>query len=285
MMQLGLDIGGTSIKAAIFRNGRCVSIAQSTPYSRPTVDELRAVMGAAVENARAVDAVGLCLPGSFDVSTRRLTHCVNVPALTGVHMDSLVRKSLHLPRRVRIRVCGDAVAAAYDIRHSRRLIGRLLVLALGTGVGCGVLDGHEALDVDEGSSGHFGQIDVSLCGHDVIGPDGGAGGLEGYIGAPALQKRHPGVTPADALARYAGDEPPVRALVRALRIAHAIYRPRHICLCGGIGLALRRLLPAIRKQVQTHLTSLARPGWTLTCGNDLYHAARGAARLAALREI
>ncbi len=181
-------------------------------------------------------------------------------------------------------VCSDAVAAAYDIRHARRLSGRLLVLALGAGVGCGVVDESGALDVDEGSPGHLGQMDVSIGGEEVIGPDGGAGSLEGYIGATALERRHPGLPVGEALARYAGDEPAIRALVRALRIAHAIYRPQHICLCGGIGLALRRLLPVIGEQVAKDLTSVARRGWTLTCGDDLYHAARGAARLAREQE-
>ena len=39
----------------------------------------------------------------------------------------------------------------------------------------------------------------------------------------------------------------------------------------------------IRRQVTKNLTSVARAGWTLSCGDDLFHAARGAARMALRR--
>jgi predicted NBD/HSP70 family sugar kinase len=279
MAQLGLDIGGASIKAAVLRGGRCVRVAQSRLYQRPTIQVLQAALGEVAQGV-AVDRVGLCVPGTWDASRRVLTQCVNIPALVGVPLERCVREALGLRGRLGLRVCSDAVAAAQDIGRARRLHGRLLVLALGTGVGCGVVDGREALHVDGESPGHLGQMDVSIAGEEVIGPDGGAGGLEGYIGAPALWRRHGGINPVEAVGGYKGDEPPVLALVRALRIAHAIYRPQHICLCGGIGLALRRLVPVIRKRVADRLTSLARPGWTLTCGDDLFHSARGAAWLA-----
>jgi predicted NBD/HSP70 family sugar kinase len=278
---LGLDIGGTSVKAAVFNNGRCVRTTQSPPYNRPTLATLRAAIGEAAANVEDIAVVGLCLPGAFDAARGRLTHCVNIPALVGISLAALVRSSWGLSKKVPAHTLSDALAAAYDIRHLGRMSGRLLVLSLGTGVGCGILDGNHPLDVDHGSPGHLGQIDVTLPGPKVIGPDGGAGGLEGYIGSAALRKRHPRGNLTEALARYTGSEPPIQALVRALRIAHAIYRPQHICLCGGIGLALRHLVPVIRHQTQKHLTSLARPGWTLTAGVDVFHAARGAARMAA----
>jgi hypothetical protein len=39
-------------------------------------------------------------------------------------------------------------------------------------------------------------------------------------------------------------------------------------------------VPALRVKVEDRLTSLARPGWTLSAGDDDFHAARGAALLA-----
>ncbi len=278
MTVLGLDIGGTSVKAAIFRGGRCVRTAQSEPYAKPSVEELREAIVSVVGSEKKVARVGICLPGIVDRSGK-ITHCVNIPALTGVRLQRLVHPAIAAARKPSVQFCSDAVATAYDIQRRRRLKGRLLVLSLGTGVGAAVLDGVVPLNVDEGSPGHFGQLDVTLPGRKVIGPDGGSGGLEGYIGAPALRKRH-GKEPLEGgLADYIGNEPALLALVRALRITHAIYRPQHIVLCGGIGLALRHLLPTIRRQVAKDLTSLARPGWTLSCGDDLFHAARGAARM------
>ena len=152
------------------------------------------------------------------------------------------------------------------------------MLTLGTGVGAAVLDDGRPLEIEGGTPGHFGQIDVSVPDDVPVGPDGGAGGLEGYVGVAALRRRYRDDVSA-ALAAFTGDEPPVLALVRALRIAHALYRPHHVSLCGGVGIRLRHLLPAIRRRVDDRLTSVARPDYNLTGGDDDFHAARGGAGL------
>ena len=278
-MRLGIDIGGTSAKVAVWSQGRWLRTGQSASYDQPTLSQIRAAIQTAAGPIANLQSVGLCLPGTFDAATRTLTHSVNIPALVGLPVDQLLTDVLPLPASIAPLVCSDALAAARDIYAARQLTGRLVALSLGTGVGCGVLDGTGALDVDEGSPGHFGQLDVSIAGHDVLGPDGGAGSLEGYLGAPALERAYGGSLP-EITARLIPDAPALQALARALRIAHALYRPHHLCLCGGIGLGLRHLLPAIHRAVATNLTRIARPQWTLTCGDDLFHAARGAARLA-----
>jgi hypothetical protein len=124
-------------------------------------------------------------------------------------------------------------------------------------------------------------LDVSLEGEPVIGPDGGAGSLEGYLGAGALRKRY-GPDLYKAFEQMKPGDAPIRALARAIRIGHAIYRPHHVVLAGGLGIRLGHLLPALYALVETNLTDLARPDWTLTVGDSDFHAAAGAARLAAI---
>lgn len=281
MERLGIDIGGRSVKAAACENGRTLWTGQSEFYKQPTTDELRAAIRQAVGGrASRLNAVGLCAPGLLDARSRTITLAVNVPGLMGIPLDRLVPDALNLPTNRLAKICNDAQAAAFDIFQSRQVEGRLLVLTLGTGIGIAVLDNGRPLRVEGESTGHFGQIDVSIAGHDVVGPDGGAGGLEGYLGAAALGAAY-GQDVSAAVAKLEGDEPAILALVRAIRIAHAIYRPDHICLCGGIGIRLKHLIPTLRKKIETKLTSVAKGGWTLTSGEDDFHAARGAARLAA----
>jgi hypothetical protein len=69
-------------------------------------------------------------------------------------------------------------------------------------------------------------------------------------------------------------------LVRAIRIAHAMFRPHHVCLAGGVGIRLGRIVPDLRAVIADHLTHIARPEWTFSVGNSDFHAAQGAARLA-----
>jgi hypothetical protein len=134
--------------------------------------------------------------------------------------------------------------------------------------------------VEGNSPGHIGQLDVSLDDRPPVGPDGGAGSLEAYIGAAAIAAGGGGDVPA-AVGGWRGDERPLAALARAIRSCHAIYRPEHVGLAGGIGIHLGHVLGPLRAMVETKLTNIARPGWTLFVGDSELHAAMGAARMAA----
>lgn len=276
MLALGIDIGGSSVKTAAMRDGAVEWTARSSTYDRPGRDELaRAVAASLAQLKGHADAVGVCLPGLLDEARSTVTYSANVPGLVGVPLAELLAPA-GAPEPAR--VFSDANAAGWDLYQSRNLTGRLLTLVLGTGVGASVVDAAGFLRVDGDSPGHLGQCDVSLEGEPVIGPDGSIGSLEGYLGAPALARRYGSVDAAFRNMRVT--DPPLRALARVIRIAHAIYRPQHVCLAGGIGIRLAHLLTDLHAATSEHLTRIARPDWTLTAGDSDFHAAIGAARLA-----
>lgn len=285
MTVLGVDIGGSSVKAALLRDGAASAMARSATYERPDAARIAAALREAVDalglsRGGPPEAVGLCVPGVRDPGSTVVRASLNVPGLVGADLRDLVAGALgaaSAPRR--LTVTTDAHAATVDVQRARAIAGRLLALSLGTGVGACVLDDGVALRVTGDGPGHLGQIDVSLDDAPPRGADGALGTLEAYIGLPALTRRL-GADHAAIAASLTPDDPGVRALVRALRIAHAVYRPDEVCLLGGVGLAIGPLLPALRGRIDDGLTSLARPGWRLSTGDDLHHAARGAARLA-----
>jgi glucokinase len=285
MRYLGVDVGGTSVKIAAVEGARVAWTGQSPFYARPTTEQLiNAINAAAAGRADRADGVGLCVPGLQDKVARKVILSVNVPGLNNVSLDELIRTSLG-EGVGRVQIVNDAVATGTDVFLSNKLSGRLLTIALGTGVGGGVLDDGAPLIIEGESSGHIGQFDVSIEGHPVVGPDGGAGSLEGYMGVAALRQRYG----ADAdlntiIAKWTGDEPPLRALARSIRIAHAVYRPHHVVLAGGVGIRLKHLIPKIRALIEDKLTSVAREGWTLSTGDSDFHAAAGAAKVAMRRK-
>jgi predicted NBD/HSP70 family sugar kinase len=293
MLALGVDIGGTRTKLVLLRDGEAMAQAVTAPYVLPSASDLSAAIAAAAEGwalaTSGVQAVGLCLPGLVDHAADgpRLRLSVNLPALVGVPLAALLQHALSTPPGLALHTFSDARAAATDFVAQRgdALPGRTLALSLGTGVGAAVLDDGVFLGItsDGASSGHIGQIDVSVSPDPArvpVGRDGGAGSLEAYIGVPALRAWY-GPDLQATLPRLTVDEPPLTALARAIRICHAIYRPHHIALLGGVGLGLRHLGPALHQVISDRLTSLARPGWSLLFADDELHAARGTARLAA----
>lgn len=297
---LGLDVGGTSVKVARLADGRVAGVGQSDPYARPDARGVVAAIAQAITRSDPdqIAAVGLCVPGLVDPVRREITRSVNLPALVGVSLDELVRGALSeaglagaMPSPVTI--VSDALAAAIDFAATvpTRPAGpdspsppRLLAISLGTGVGAAVLDGDVPLRVSGSSPGHLGQIDVNIADADgtiPLGPDHGRGSLEAYIGVPGLRGRF-GDPISDWFPRANPADVPIRALIQALRIAHAIYRPDAIALLGGVGLGLAGspVAARLRQAVADGLTSIARPAWTLEFARSAHHAAAGAARVA-----
>src|SRR5436190_3341552 len=267
MIAWGIDVGGSSAKLVAVENGHVIWQTQSASYARPERRELVKVLRAASNGQfQKGGTVGMCVPGLRDRGSNVVKHSVNLPVLNGMDLEELVGETVG-KNVTHVEVCNDATASAYDLYATRKLKGRLLTLALGTGVGAAVLDDGVPLFVEGESPGHIGQIDVSIEGEPVIGPDGGAGSLEGDIGAPALVKKY-GSDIAANLKNFTADSPPLRALARAIRICHPMYLPNHIALAGGIGMRMKHLLPTLRELVEKDLTSVSKSNWTLFCGDD-----------------
>src|ERR1700722_12005224 len=124
---LGVDIGGSSVKAAVWFQGHCIRTGQSSFYANPTADQLRASIHSAVGSVREleVSSVGLCASEIFDAKRRVITFSVNLPALAGLSLDHLVPQAVGLEGERPTTISNDATAAAYDIFKLRRLTGRL----------------------------------------------------------------------------------------------------------------------------------------------------------------
>lgn len=276
---LGIDIGGTSVKLALIDGPETIWTAQSPFYTRPDTRQLQeAIVSSLKSPVNGVATAGICVPGRLDREKRQIMLSVNVPGLMGITLDNLVAGALGQPI-AGLKIINDAVATASDVIRAKGYKGRVMSIALGTGVGMGILDDGAPLFIEGASPGHIGQFDVSLDDNPPIGPDGGAGSLEGYIGVPALRRDYGSV--ANFLQKADRTAPPLRALARAIRIGHAIYRPKHVVLVGGVGTRMKHLLSDLHAIVSQNLTSVADPEWTLDCGESDFHAAIGAARLAA----
>lgn len=286
MRALGIDIGGTSVKAALI-DGEAAHTARSAGYVRPGRAQLvRAIRCAVAELGDAIGAsipVGLCVPGRRSVDGCCVERSLNLPCLEGWSFDELLREVLgDAPGR--LRVVSDIHAATVDVVRSMELRGRAAVVAIGTGVGLGVWEDDRMLSIGGRGIGHLGQVDVGRLGDtDRYGADGARNTLESYVGLPALRSVLGDPDEAGLAGRIASlgiDDPAMLALVRALRMVHALYVPDTVVIAGGVGIAMAPMGGLLHDRVSDGLTSLACPGWSLRFGESLFHASLGAARLA-----
>ncbi|MEO1716112.1 MAG: ROK family protein [Planctomycetota bacterium] len=272
---LGIDIGGTAVKVAI-RNDRGWRVGTSDRYSRPDRSELQSAIRDAVGRVGphgTASAVGLCVPGIPSEDGSKVVTAVNVPGLEAWPFDELVRDAIGAPAEMHR--TNDAAAATVDWVESHGASGRVAGIAIGTGVGLSIVDDGVPVCWTDGAAGHLGQIDVTVgdAASAPVGPDGGRGGLEAYVGVAAVREA------GGIEAAFESGATATIALARAIRVVNAMYRPDAVVLLGGVGIRLATMA-GLDAAVRADLTSLARPGWVLAFGDDDHHAARGAARLA-----
>lgn len=210
---LGVDLGGTNIKSGVVDDdGRPLSSA-----SRPTeaergpmagldnlVDAAERAVKAAGVGWDAILGVGLGSPGTMDIQNGLLLDPPNLPGWT--NWPIRVRLAERLKKRTVLQ--NDANAAAYGEywAGAGRGVQSLVLFTLGTGIGCGIVEGGRIV---EGRHSHGAE-----CGHIIIQMENGRecscgqrGHLEAYASATALVKR--------ATEALAGDK--TSALVKILR--------------------------------------------------------------------
>ena len=195
-LYVGLDLGGTNIKAALVDNGgRLVAFHTEPTQAERGPEDAAARMGEAVGvlarqagiAAADIAAVGLGSPGPIDLQVGTIVRAGNLVGWDNFPLRDRVAAHCGLP----VTFANDANAAAYGEFWvgSGREYDSLILLTLGTGVGGGIIIGE--LNV-EGAHSHG-----SECGHMIVDPAdsarmcpcGQTGHLEAYASAKSLVAR------------------------------------------------------------------------------------------------
>jgi glucokinase len=207
---LGVDIGGSSIKAGVVSDSGEVLASHRLPSALE--DGLDAGLDALFRVADGVVAktvgwddvrgIGVAAPGTMDTMAGVVLLPVNMPGWENLPLAKIVSERFAKP----VILHNDANAAAYGEFWigAAHAVSSLLMWTLGTGIGSGiVLHGQ----IWEGAHGHAGE-----CGHMILQLDGG----------PVSEHRLDG-----SLELLAGS----RALVRNVQTALAQGRPSSL---GGV---------------------------------------------------
>lgn len=187
MHYLGLDIGGTTIKAGLVDETGRVLESRTAPTILDDLDGFLSNLTAVIHDFQnsTIDAIGIGIPGLRSSKTHNIETSPNIPCLNNVNLEHRVAEQVHLP----IITENDANAGAYaefvcgagaGLRH-------MAYLTIGTGLGSGlILNG----SLYTGASGYGAEF-----GHTVIEPNGGRlcgcgkrGCLETVVSATGIVK-------------------------------------------------------------------------------------------------
>lgn len=308
---LALDLGGTNLRVAIVSEAGELSHRRAVPT--------RAAEGPAVVTARMADllgevaaaagldpaaAAGVAVPGPVDPRTGVVAFTPNLPGWRDFPLGEALAK--RLGRGVRFGNDGNCAA----LGEARFGVGagadHLVYLALGTGVGGGVIAGGRLIEGAAGLGGELGHVVVALDGPRCT--CGSVGCLEAFVGgwaiareaaliattadgAAILRAAGGGAITASAVGVAAGDGDPaaLAVLARAGRALGAAiggfvnaFNPELVVLGGGITAVLgEALLGPARGALPSHAFPAQRATArivTSTLGDDT--ALYGAAALA-----
>jgi glucokinase len=185
---IGLDLGGTFLKAARVASDGAVGRKLRLPVESDSVDGLLSQLARAVrtlEEEGVAPAVGLGIPGIVEPGTGLAHGVPNLPSLEGVPLAAELAARCGRPSFAANDANAAALAEAW--LGAGRGFRNMLYVSLGTGVGGGlVLDGRLFI----GHSGYAGEI-----GHIQVEPKGvpcGCGSwgcVETIAGAPGWVRR------------------------------------------------------------------------------------------------
>jgi len=253
-MGLGIDVGGTNVKAlAVDDSGQVLSSAQrATPGERAALIK---TVAALLDELPDSPALGISAPGLVRRDNRAVHWMRNRLAfLEGLDWTEA------LEREAPVLNDGHAAALAEGWCGAGAGLRYLVMLTLGTGVGGGVLFEGRPLQGALGRAGHLGHITLDQRGErDIVNTPGS---LEDLVGDHTVEQRTQG--------RYADTQSLVRAAqggdAQAMRdwddTVHALacgiaslinaFDPEAIILGGGIAQAGEALLAPLREKLDRY---------------------------------
>jgi glucokinase len=190
---LGIDIGGTSVKiGAITADGEILEHRQIPTQAQRAPDKVIADIARTANEVRTtleqsqgkqIKSLGVGVPGAVDWKEGVCRLLPNFPhGWKGVRLKAQLEEHLSLPtfpiNDVR------AITFAENLFGAGKNVSSLVMAAIGTGIGGGVIIGNQLLLGKDGSAGEFGHINVEPGG--ILCGCGSRGCLECYASGPAI---------------------------------------------------------------------------------------------------
>jgi glucokinase len=257
-LALGLDLGGTQIKAAVVNAAGEVVRREVRPTGGETAPGLpwAHAMRSLMQEIGSSLPVGVSAPGIAARDARSIASLPNrLPGLEGLDWTEWLRRDRPVPVRndAHSSLLGEVwIGAARGMRD-------VILLTLGTGVGgAAICDGH-LLRGHIGRAGHLGHISLDI--HGAPGITGTPGALECFIGNYNILERTDGrfATTHELVTAFRAGEPAareawlksIRALACAITSFINILDPEAVLFGGGIALAGDALFAPLAAELDT----------------------------------
>jgi glucokinase len=268
---IGVDIGGSKVAllATDIASGHDLAVDRfSTPAEAGPAamlgelfDAIRRLVAEAGRQPEQLHALGIAVPGWVDVERGRVIQAGNLAGWRDIPLRDIIARELGLPAHID----NDASAAALGEkwRGAAKLMHNFVFLALGTGVGAGLMINGR---LHRGFHHAAGEVGTFLVSRTALGADrGGHGDLELRIGGPAVQEQTEEAAGKKLKVKdtfkKADDDKGVRRVAErvadyiAMTVVNitALLDPEAIIFGGGGAAAGEPLIDGVRRRVEREL--------------------------------
>ena len=264
-MLIGVDFGGTAVKAGMVDGGEVVkSMSAATRLDTGPKAILDAIANTVLALTPKPEAVGVAIPGEVNAEGR-CWRLANVPHFEGVPIGEELAKRLGCP----IAVENDATTAALgeQLYGHGRYHPSFLMVTLGTGIGGGLVLGHQLYPGSNGFAAEIGHNNIDSSPDAPLCACGQRGCIEAFSGTKALLRRFAElsgkvateVLPIAVSARR-GEEAGTKtfemmgtALGKGLAVIQNVLDLNAIVFSGGVSASFDLIEPHIRAALRQHV--------------------------------
>lgn len=172
MYYVGVDIGGTSIKAGVvsddgtilYKSVKATIKNSETEFLKQILEIIEAVLGQLQLTYQDIESIGIGCPGIIDSEKGVIFNLGNI-GISDYPLKERLEELLPVP----VLVNNDANCAALGEYHAlkEKKIKSFVMLTLGTGIGGGIIIDHKIYTGYDGSAGEFGNMIINVAGQRV----------------------------------------------------------------------------------------------------------------------
>lgn len=156
--KLGVDLGGTNIRAGLVKNGELIKTSSNKiPQSNDSDFVINTILKT-IDQAfiPEVEFIGMGVPGLVDRKNNIIHSIINIPAFESVPMGELLSNKFDRP--VKINNDANCFALGEKLFGKGKDYANMVGMALGTGLGVGIITSNKLIEDANCGSGEFGEI-------------------------------------------------------------------------------------------------------------------------------
>ncbi|NDV94030.1 ROK family protein [Dysgonomonas sp. 521] len=244
-MRIGIDLGGTNVRMGIVDNGKIVKkIAERCKADQPeeiVINQLKDMLHQIM--VPEIESIGIGVPSVVDAEKGIVYNVMNIPSWKEVHLKEILEQEFKIP----VYVNNDCNCFALGEYHFGEGAGQkdLVAVALGTGVGSGIIIDGKLYNGGNTGAGEIGCIPYFDYDYEAYCSSSYFTRVHGMTGKEAFEKAQEGedmeaIILWNQFGHHVGD------LMKVILFA---YDPRVIIIGGSIANAYEYFAPAMMESL------------------------------------